>query len=44
MPHSGIAKLSVTGKVISMAALKEITNFIKSHNYERTFLLSGIII
>jgi hypothetical protein len=29
MPHNGIAKLSADGKVITMAALKEITNFKK---------------
>jgi hypothetical protein len=29
MPHSGIAKLSATGKVITMAALIEITNLKK---------------
>jgi hypothetical protein len=29
MPQSGIAKLSATGKVITMATLKEMTNFKK---------------
>jgi hypothetical protein len=33
MPHSGIAKLSATGIVTTIAALKEITNFKKNHNY-----------
>jgi len=46
MPHSGIAKLSATGKVITMATLKVITKFKKknTHIYEWTFLLSGKII